>query len=477
MRIKFGTDGWRGITAYDFTFSNVLLVTEAIARYLNRCGGEQRRFLIGFDTRFLANEFAHASAHHLAERGLDVAVADAPIPTPAIAYAIKHFGAAGAIQFTASHNPYYYNGLKFLPDFAGPAMPETTDAITANIGALVAEGFAAERDDRAFGATFDIKDEYFVHLDTLVDARRIAQAGMRILYNALWATGAGWLDAFLRGRGVAVDTMNADRDVLFAGSMPDPSEGVLAPMADEVKAGGYDVGLATDGDSDRFAAFDKLGNYLTANQLIPIIAHYLIVHRGLAGDLVRTVVTSSLLDRIAKSQGRRLIETKVGFKYVGDELRRGALCGGEESGGFSMAGHVPEKDGILANLLVCEAVAAMADGDLGRCLEGIFDMYGANITRRNDLHLSEDGKNAVMEQAHALAEHFCERGGELWGISVVDTVTIDGAKFILDDHRSITIRPSGTEPVVRVYMEAPTHELLDDLDGKASRWIETIAGE
>ncbi len=475
--IKFGTDGWRGITADDFTFENVMLVAESVRMYLNSNSIETRPLLIGYDMRFLADDFAHATANYLESKGMKAIVAESPLPTPAVAFAVKHLGAAGAIQFTASHNPYYYNGFKFIPDFAGPAMPITTDAITANIKALTTEKFSAEIDTSRTDNLFNIKEEYFKQLDRLVSSDAIRDAGMKLVYNALWGTGFGWLDTYLLDRGVKIETINGHRDVLFGGSMPDPNEVILAPMSKVVRDGGFHAGLATDGDSDRFAAFDREGEYFTANQLIPIIAHYLIVTRGLSGDLVRTVVTSSLLDRIAAEHNRELIETKVGFKYVGDELRRGALCGGEESGGFSMAGHVPEKDGILANLLACEAAAVMAGGDLSAALDILFEEYGTNITRRHDLHLTDEGKSAVMEQAMTLAEHYKERGGEIWGIPVKTTVTIDGAKFVMKGNRSIAIRPSGTEPVVRVYMEAPTIKELTEIDDKSSRWIEMIAGE
>ncbi len=474
-QIKFGTDGWRGITAYDFTYANVLLATEAVAKHLISEGKGGSLVLIGYDTRFLAREFAHAAAHRLKAAGFKPKVAAAPVPTPAIAFGAVHYAAAGAIQFTASHNPYYYNGFKFIMDYGGPALPETTDSITAHIRELRAEGFDAQAARGEFSETFDAKEDYFAQLDTLTSAGEIAKAGMKILYNPLWATGAGWLDEYLRRHGVGVKVINGNRDVLFGGEMPDPNEKILEPMRKEVVDGGFGAGIATDGDSDRFAAFDASGGFMTANQLIPIIAHYLIRHKGKRGPIVRTVVTTSLLDRIAAANGLELIETPVGFKYVGDELRKGALCGGEESGGFSMAGHVPEKDGILANILACEAAAVMTGGDLGKLRAEIFAEYGASFFRRNDLHLTQEGKTEVMEQANALAEHFRERGGELWGVPVNGVVTIDGVKFALEGGRSIAMRPSGTEPVVRVYLEAPDAESLDALDEKSSRWIEATA--
>ncbi|MEP0814708.1 MAG: phosphoglucomutase/phosphomannomutase family protein [bacterium] len=471
--VKFGTDGWRGITASDFTFSNVILVAEAIRRHLTAGGAERRVLLIGYDTRFLARNFAHSTAGYLGANGLSVAVADAPIPTPAIAFAVKHLGAAGAIQFTASHNPYYYNGLKFIPDFAGPAMPETTDAITAIIKELTDCGWSGEYSTRVdFGKTFEVRSDYFAHLDELIDANAIKNAGIKVLYNALWATGSGWLDGYLRGRGIEVETMNAERDVLFGGSMPDPSYEILKPMESRLAGNGFSLGLSTDGDSDRFAAFDGRGGFATANKLIPLIAHYLIVERGMPGDLVRTVSTSALLDRIAAAHGRGLIETKVGFKYVGHEIRGGALCGGEESGGFSMAGHVPEKDGILACLLACEIAAVLGGGSLSRCFEIIEETYGPSVTKRTDLHLTEEGKAAVLEQAKSLADHYAERGGELWGIPVVKVVSIDGYKFMLAGDRSILVRASGTEPVVRIYLEARTEAELEELDEQITRFIE-----
>ena len=492
--IKFGTDGWRGIIAADFTFENVLLVAEAVRLYLRteaggsgKTGGEaadggaasgSRQPLIGYDTRFLADDFARAAASHLAGAGMKVAVAAEAVPTPAIAFAVRHYGAQGAIQFTASHNPYYYCGFKFIPDFAGPAMPETTDAITGNIRALKSGGWRPDAISREWrGGKFDIKNDYFAQLDRLVDAGKMKEAGLRALYNPLWATGSGWLDAYLIERGVAVDVMNGSRDVLFGGSMPGPALPILLPEQERMRAGGYSIGLATDGDSDRFSAFDQRGNYYTANQLIPLIADYLIEKKKLKGALVRTVVTSSLLDRIARVQARELVETKVGFKYVGQELRGGALCGGEESGGFSMAGHVPEKDGILACLLACEIAAVEGGGALSPCFDKLYEKYGPCATKRNDYHLTPEGKEAVLEQSAALADHYRGRGGGLWDMPVQKVVTLDGFKFVLSEDRSIAIRASGTEPVIRVYMEARSEDELAEIEEKSARFIETTGGE
>jgi phosphomannomutase len=452
-KIKFGTDGWRGIIADDFTFPNVRKVTRAIASYLETAYSKDRPVLIAYDTRFLAEKFAQTAAEVLAELGWTVKITDRDCPTPVIAYNARLLNSAGALMFTASHNPAPYCGIKYIPDYAGPATPEITDTIVANIES--ASDALPSSIPTGKISTFDPKPEYLKFIYTLIDVERIKSANLKVKYDALYSTSRGYLDEVLQYCGCQLESFNTKRDVLFGGGMPEPKGEQLVGLVDAVKADKADLGLATDGDSDRFGIVDELGNVLTPNTVLLLLARHLIKNKGKSGAIVRTVATTHLLDNFAAKYNLPIYETAVGFKYIGEKMRETTvLIGGEESGGLSVIGHIPEKDGILADMLVAEAIAYEGKPLSQLVQEAIAEADGPLYNNRLDLHLTEAHKNAVIES-------FTKNPPtEVAGIKVKEVGRKDGIKLYLEEGSWILLRPSGTEPLVRVYMETNSSDKL-----------------
>lgn len=451
QEIQFGTDGWRGIIAKDFTFANVRKVTRAIASYLETAYSKDRPVLVAYDTRFLADEFARTAAEILADLGWTVKIVDRDCPTPVIAYNARFLNSAGALMFTASHNPAPYCGIKYIPDYAGPATPEITDTIVANIpGASDAPGGGKNADKIS---VFDPKPEYLKFIYTLLDVETIRRAKLKVKYDALYSTSRGYLDEVLAHCGCETESFHTWRDVLFGGGMPEPKGEQLEGLIDAVKQDRADLGLATDGDSDRFGVVDEQGNVLTPNTILLVLARHLIKNKGKKGAIVRTVATTHLLDNFAAKYGLTLYETAVGFKYVGEKMREtDVLIGGEESGGLSVIGHIPEKDGILADMLVAEAVAYEGKPLSQLVEEAIKEADGPLYNQRLDLHLTEAHKAAVLD-------YFPKNPpAQVAGIKVKELGRKDGIKLYLEDGSWVLLRPSGTEPLIRVYLETNSPE-------------------
>lgn len=456
--IRFGTDGWRGVIGFDFTFARTVLVAEAIRQYLAEQKLAERPLVIGYDMRFLAGDFAANAANYLVSRGMEVKLFAVPVPTPVCAFAVMHEQAAGALMFTASHNPYYYLGIKFIPEYAGPAESEITDRIGEIIAQLEAEGFVAPELNRRWqGEKFTIKEAYFERLDTIINTPVFAQLPFRLLYTPLFGCGQDWLGPYLKRQGIEVEKTQMGRDVLFGGLQPDPSPANLAPLAKRLKEEKLDLALATDGDADRFGMMTPDGKYFSANRVLPLLAEHLASTRGMEGALVRTLPTSHLLDEVASAHHLELIETPVGFKHVGRELRRGALIGGEESGGISVRMHVPEKDGILAVLLMLE-VMATAGASLPSLWKGISKRYHPYTYERIDVSVNEEQKAALLAAAAEL-----EGETRIFEREVSRTSQVDGHKFVFAGGEWVMFRASGTESVVRVYFESPHPESFKKL--------------
>jgi phosphomannomutase len=449
--IKFGTDGWRGIIADDFTFPNVRKVTRAIASYLETAYSKDRPVLVAYDTRFLADQFARTAALVLADLGWTVKITDRDCPTPVIAYNARHLNSAGALMFTASHNPAPYCGIKYIPDYAGPATPEITDTIVANIESADDALPNSNRDDRI--STFDPKPEYLKFIYTLLNVDRIRSAHLKVKYDALYSTSRGYLDVVLQECGCDLESFHTYRDVLFGGGMPEPKGEQLVELVEAVKKDQADLGLATDGDSDRFGIVDEQGNVLTPNTVLLLLARHLIKNKGKTGAIVRTVATTHLLDNFAAKNGLEIYETPVGFKYIGEKMREtDVLIGGEESGGLSIIGHIPEKDGVLADMLVAEAIAYEGKPLSQLVEEAIAEADGPLYNQRLDLHLDEAHKVAVIDS-------FTKNPPtDVAGIKVKEVGRKDGIKLYLEDGSWILLRPSGTEPLVRVYLETNSPE-------------------
>jgi len=448
--ISFGTDGWRGVMAGDFVFDRVRLVAAAVAEYIRSQDAAGRGVVVGYDNRFLSEHFATAVAKVLTGRDIPVFLPGRSIPTPVAAFAVRHLGAAGAVMLTASHNPPEYNGIKFIPDYAGPALPPVTQAIEENIRRL-APGFGSgEGEGRAdLVRELDVKSAYLDHLAGLVDLAAIGGAGRKIICDPMYGAGTGYLEEALARGGVETGTLHGVRDPLFGGHLPDPSAGFLGPLRDRVTAEGAVLGLALDGDADRFGLIDADGTFVSPNSFLPLLYRYLLVERGIRGPVTRSAATTHLLDRVAARYGQEVLETPVGFKYIGQNLReKGCVLGGEESGGLSVKGHVPEKDGVLAGLLAAEmtAVTGLSLGDLARRLTA---EVGALISTRFDLPTDGEGKRRAVERLAAY------RPATLGGVEVVGRDAPDGVRFRLADGGWALVRASGTEPVFRLYVETP----------------------
>jgi phosphoglucomutase len=452
--IKFGTSGWRGVLAKDFTVDRVRIVVRAIADEVARTGGAARGVLLAYDGRFLSEMLLEEAASVLAAAGVKAFLTERPTPTPTVSFEILRRQAAGAVNFTASHNPPEYNGVKFSPDWGGPALPETTRRIEAGASAMLRDGAAPRglplEEARRAGLveTVDPREPYLARLGELVDLAAIRRAGLRVLYDPMYGAARGYLDEALRRARVPVEVIHDARDPYFGGRPPEPARANIPELTEAVRsAGGRLLGLANDGDADRFGVVDLDGAFIEPNALLALLADYLCGERRVDGWIARSVATTHLLDAVAAKHGRELKETPVGFKYIGEMIRDDRLCmGGEESAGFSMRGHVPEKDGILACLLAAELVARRGK-PLGEQLGALMREVGTFYTRRENLRLTPAQKEAFGRKLEALPDRF-------GGLPVERVESVDGKKIRLAGDAWLLTRESGTEPVVRLYGEA-----------------------
>lgn len=453
MEIRFGTDGWRGIIADAFTFANLRRVSTAVALYVQEQGMSDRGLVIGRDTRFLAEEFARAVADVMTAAGIKVYMADEATPTPVIAYSVIHKGAAGAVMLTASHNPPAHNGFKFIPEYGGPALPPVTDRITELIPHSVEKVSGREE----LVELFDPRPAYFEFLTGQVDFDKIRKSGLKIVVNPMHGAGMGYLEHILTNLGLTVQSQRNWRDPLFGGKMPEPKPELLEDLRQAVVSGQGQLGLALDGDGDRFGIIDETGAYIMPNAVLTVLAKYLLEVRGLAGAIARTVSTTTLLDRIALRHGVEIVETPVGFKYQAQAmLKQQAFLAGEESGGLSVAGHIPEKDGILACLLMAE-ITGHYGKPLSLVLEDIYREYGRTYTRRLDFHCQPREKAEILKKLEVFAPQ------QLAGLKVNAVIRLDGCKYVLENGSWALIRSSGTESLFRIYGEAETEAELEEI--------------
>ena len=450
--IRFGTSGWRSVLAEDFTFPNARRVVAAIARVLAEDGLSGRLVLVGYDTRFLADRFAAEAARILAREGFEAEVSAGPVPTPVLAFEIRRRTAAGAINFTASHNPPRYLGIKFSTADGAPALPEVTHRIEAQIVALPSVEAPAEEPVVAF----DAAPPYLEGLSRMVDSGRIGGAGAHFSLDFRFGTSAGYLDAYLERCGAALLRLHANRDPLFGGQSPQCGEPELRELAEEVRRRGSRLGLACDGDADRFGVCDETGAYVQPNEILALLCNDLLGRKGRRGGVARSVATTHALDAIARKFGVPVHETPVGFKYIGELLLEGKIIfGGEESAGLTVEGHVPEKDGILADLLCAELVGATGS-TIRQLRTSLWSEIGTFLTRRIDLQLSESERQKLAEYRKTPPSRWCGR-------RVASVNLLDGIKLIFEDGSWILVRESGTEPVARVYIEASSAADLESL--------------
>ncbi|MGH9714390.1 MAG: phosphoglucomutase/phosphomannomutase family protein [Candidatus Acidiferrales bacterium] len=463
--IQFGTSGWRGVIADDFNFSGVRRAAAAIAGHV-RAGKRNPTLIVAHDTRFFAEEFALAAANELKGHDCHVLLCQEATPTPAVAHAIIHRKLDGGVNITASHNPAEYNGLKFSGLDGGPALPDVTKDIEKRAAAIKDDPISLHEIVDDFERV-DPREPYFEQLGKLIRLDVISKAKGDFVCDAVHGCGAGWLDRILKINGNAVTEIRADRDVLFDGSGPDPSEENLAPLKVALLEKKALAGLATDGDADRFGILDRDGSFVSPNHILGLLFDYLLETRGEKLGASRSVATSHLLDAVAKLHGVQVFETPVGFKYVGPLLRENKIViGGEESAGLTIRGHVPEKDGILACLLVAEMIAARR-ASLADQLRDLFRRVGGEFWPiRVNLHLGADVQARLPER---LRQNFKEFAGR----HVARTDRTDGLKLIFDDGSWVLMRPSGTEPVVRVYTESASPAASRKLADQARAWVTT----
>lgn len=450
MGITFGTDGWRAVLDKDFTKENVERVTLALGKYVADNFGFDKKILIGYDPRKMADEYSWLCANLLKECGFEVLYSARIVPTPILAYnALVENGCA--IMFTASHNPPEYLGMKFIPDYAGPATAEITDEIVANIDKEFKKGIKAGSIEKV-----DFGTKYNKHLLELININSVKNLKTNIIFDGLYSASIGYFDTLLKENGINFSTLHMLHDTNFGGGMPDPKPKFLKELIEQVKATPNSIGLANDGDADRFGVVNEKGEYVSPNEIIAILLNHLL-SKGYTGSIVKTVGSSLLIDNVAKKLGIPVIETAVGFKHVGEAMRKNdVIIGGEESGGLSIKGHIPEKDGLLANLLILETMA-----DTGKSLvelqEEIANIAGSKFyTDRIDLKLSDKAEiKPILDKAKTLTK--------VASYNVTDIDTKDGVKLMLGNKTKILVRPSGTEPLLRIYFETDSVEKLEEL--------------
>ena len=451
MGITFGTDGWRAIVGKDFNTDNVTTATNAIAKYIFDNFGMNKKIIIGYDPRNMADVFSMQCAEILADFGFEVLYSKFVIPTPVLAYSAKHLNAC-AIMFTASHNPPEYLGLKFIPDYAGPATSDITDEIMYNLSVKF----------KSFGKGeirhYNFKPDYFAHMQKLVDYKKITELSENIIFDGLYSASIGYFDKILENNGIKFETLHMHHDPNFGGGMPEPKPKYLKELIEKVKSEPNSIGFANDGDADRFGVINEDGEYVSPNEIIAILLMHLKKNKHMEGPLVKTVGASLLLDKVAEKLGVEVIETAVGFKHVGEAMRKfNPIIGGEESGGLSIKGHIPEKDGLLANSLILEAMA-YENKSLKQLQHDLYEFAGCKFY--ND---RIDKKLENKEEIQPLLEKFKDLKS-IGDYKVIHTDTKDGVKLYLEDTTSwILIRPSGTEPLLRIYFESDSIDKIEKL--------------
>ncbi|MGC8839341.1 MAG: phosphoglucomutase/phosphomannomutase family protein [Anaerolineae bacterium] len=464
MAIQFGTDGWRAVISEEFTFANVRLVAQAVADWVHETAGDaEPSVAVGFDTRFLSDRYAREVARVLAGNGVRVFLTRADVPTPALSHAVRHLGAAAGVMITASHNPPRYNGFKLKLPCGGPAGSEESRRVEAILRRNQTEGRAprladfgeAEREGRI--QRFDPLPAYLGHLAHLVDLERVAASGLRAVVDPMYGSGRGCLAGLLKNLGLPVEELHGEMNPGFGGLHPEPIARNLGAMSARLMGGGWDVGLALDGDADRIGAVDARGRFVDPHCIFALALRYLAGDRGWRGSVVKTLSTTGRIDVLAAQYGLPVRETAVGFHHIRAWMQREeVLIGGEESGGMSILGHIPEGDGILMGLLLLEVLAARRLS-LEEALEDLAEEVGRWWYDRRDV--------PTFPVAKAVLTRRLVEGAPvaLNGQRVQEVSDLDGVKYLLEDGSWLLIRPSGTEPVLRIYAEARSPETVERL--------------
>ena len=468
-QIKFGTDGWRGIIADDFTYENVRLAASAIAAYVLKNEDASKGLVIGYDTRFGSPRFARLAAETIAQAGIAVKLANDYTPTPAVSYAVKNCGAAGGVVVTSSHNPWNWNGIKYKAGYGGSATP----AIIKKIEAELHAGAAPRAAKAAEIAEVDFKQPYVEAISKFVDLDLIARSNFKFAIDVMHGAGRGVLAGIFRGRGIAHVEIRGNVDPLFPGINPEPILPHVAALQETVVREKCHAGFATDGDADRLGAVAEDGSFVDSHKIYAVILRWLLERKHWPGDVVRAFNTTRMLDRIAAKHGRKLHECGIGFKFICDlMLEREILIGGEESGGIGIPRHLPERDGILNSLLLA-AVMAEEKKTLAELVAALQRDFGQHFYGRLDLHIPSEVKEAAIRKAG-------NGVSQLGKYKVARTANLDGVKFYLDAPTNnggaeawVLLRASGTEPLLRIYSEASSPELVQQILKDADKFVQT----
>jgi phosphoglucomutase len=462
-KIKFGTSGWRAVIADEFTIANVRRALIGIARHVAAQKPSGAKVIVGRDPRYMGERFVEIASEILSAFGIQPLVIAEPAPTPAIAYEVARVQADGAINFTASHNPPEYSGIKFSTPDGAPALPEVTQSIEA----LVPDNpdyQAPAGTKKPSAQQIDPKPAYLARLKEIIDLPLIKKSGLKIVYDPLWGAARGYPDDLLREAEIPVSAIHNTRDVLFGGHAPAPDGDVLNDLRQKMKDTSSQIGMATDGDADRFGIVDPDGTFIQPNYVIALLFDYLVETRGWKNGVAKSVATTNLINALAEHHGVQLYETPVGFKYLGELIKQDKIAiGGEESAGLSIRYHVPEKDGVLAGLLCCEAVARR-NRPLMAQIHDLFGKVGSFYPQRDNFHLTPEVKAQFTKKLNSMPS-------DLGGRRVKNVVRIDGLKLVFDDGSWVCYRVSGTEPVVRIYTEARSEQDLSKLAEAAKDWV------
>jgi phosphomannomutase len=456
VEIRFGTDGWRGVIDEDFTEANVRLVAWAVAEYLHHASPRGEGVLVGYDNRLKAEVFARVAAEELAKCGVPSVLSERSLSSPALSFAVYHRKAQGGVMITASHNPPQFNGFKFKANYGGSALPEITERIELHLQRILAD----QRARACLPAELRVEnltEEYLQHLKELVDLPRILDAGWRVVTDAMHGSGAGYLRTLLEGGATQVTAIREQRDPLFGGVNPEPIAPNLRLLTETVLRERAHLGIALDGDADRVGAVDEQGQFVDSHRIFAIILYHLVQRRGWRGRVVKTISTTNMIDALCQHLGLSLTVTPIGFKYICENMLKGdVLIGGEESGGIGVQRHIPERDGVLMGLMLLEAMT-LSGKLLSELVQEIFDLVGEHHYDRIDLHLEREEMPAARERVAQTEAR------EVAGLQVKAIDRMDGTKFLLEEGAWLLLRASGTEPVVRVYAEASTPELVQQL--------------
>ncbi len=477
--IKFGTDGWRGVIAQDFTFENVRAAAAAIGNYLIKQGAREKGAAIGYDTRFGSRAFAEAVAEVLAGAGIPVALADRIIPTPALSMAVRDRGCAGGVMITSSHNPFQWNGVKYKAFYGGSGRPAIIAEIEKELGQPLPDADKCAGIDQV-----DFVSPYVSAIRAFANLEAIRSSGLKFAVDCMYGAGRGILKDIFRDLGVDHVEIRGEHNPLFPGINPEPIEPHINALKSAVTENNCAAGFATDGDADRIGAVDEHGNFVDPHKIFSVLLQWLLETKGWPGGVTRAFNTTGMLDRIAAKHGRKLWEHGIGFKYVCDlMLDEDILIGGEESGGIGIQRHLPERDGLL-NALLLATVMAERKKTLGELVQALQDEYGEHQYGRIDLHIDDRLKNAAIAKARAGASEFAASGSTsltFAGMEVERVSTLDGIKFFLRNPEAagkpnaaetwLLLRASGTEPLLRIYSEScskeSVHKLLEAARGFA----------